>query len=103
MYASRLDNTCAMAGAASEARCARLNRRAAEKRNRSAARPLGGSAAKHCARMAVAATAALLLSACAMRETKDDFPDQPWPEPTEQTANNGAIYQSGHDIALFEN
>jgi flagellar L-ring protein precursor FlgH len=47
--------------------------------------------------------ATLLLSACAMREPKDDFPDQPWPEPTEQTANNGSIYQPGHDIALFEN
>lgn len=43
------------------------------------------------------------LGACASRrEPLADF-DQPWPEEAVPQANNGAIYQSGHDVALFEN
>ena len=82
MYVSRL----------TEAATGALNRRAAKRKT--------GSAAKS---GALVLAASLLLSACAPRETKDDFPDQPWPEPTEQSANNGSIYQAGRDIALFEN
>jgi flagellar L-ring protein precursor FlgH len=48
-------------------------------------------------------TAALLLGACATHEPMDDFPDEPWPEPPAATANNGAIFQAGTDVALFEN
>jgi flagellar L-ring protein FlgH len=50
-----------------------------------------------------ALAAALLLTACASRQAIDDFPDEPWPEPVEAVAKNGAIYQAGHDVALFEN
>jgi flagellar L-ring protein precursor FlgH len=46
--------------------------------------------------------ALLLLAGCASRVPVEDFeseiPDVPLPQ-----ANNGAIYQSGHDVALFEN
>src|SRR5687767_1670871 len=54
---------------------------------------------------AVAATiaAALLLGACATHESMDDFPEESWPEPPMAAANNGAIYQAGTDVALFEN
>lgn len=52
---------------------------------------------------AALAAAALLLSACATTNTMDDFPDEPWPEPVEEAPNNGAIYQAGRDVALFEN
>jgi flagellar L-ring protein precursor FlgH len=50
-----------------------------------------------------AMAAVLLLCACASRQAIDDFPDEPWPEPPEAVARNGAIYQAGHDVALFEN
>ncbi len=53
-------------------------------------------------RIAVTIGAVLLLAACASRVPIEDFepeiPDVPLPQ-----ANNGAIYQSGHDVALFEN
>jgi flagellar L-ring protein precursor FlgH len=49
------------------------------------------------------ALAALLLAGCATHEPKDDFPDEPWPEPTPAGSSNGSIYQAGNDIALFEN
>jgi len=52
---------------------------------------------------AITLTAALLLGACATHEPMDDFPDDPWPEPPAATANNGAIFQAGTDVALFEN
>jgi len=52
---------------------------------------------------AITLTAALLLGACATHEPMDDFPDEPWPEPPAATANNGAIFQAGTDVALFEN
>jgi flagellar L-ring protein precursor FlgH len=43
------------------------------------------------------------LAACATRgEPLADY-DQPFPEETVVEANNGAIYQSGHEVALFEN
>ena len=54
------------------------------------------------ARLAALATA-LLLSACATQQTMDAFPEEPWPEPTEAPPANGAIYQAGTDVALFEN
>jgi flagellar L-ring protein precursor FlgH len=47
------------------------------------------------------ATAALLLAACAVHEPIDaaqEWPDLPPPPP-----QNGAIYQTGYDVALFEN
>src|ERR1700742_2494446 len=47
--------------------------------------------------------AALLLPACATHERMDDFPEEPWPEPAQADARNGAIYQAGYDVALFEN
>ena len=50
----------------------------------------------------LALLATLLLGGCATREPIEDYdpqiPDVPAPE-----MNNGAIYQSGHDVALFEN
>lgn len=47
--------------------------------------------------------AATLLSACVSAPHIDDF-SASWPdEPESSVASNGAIYQAGHDIALFEN
>lgn len=47
--------------------------------------------------------AALVLSACAIAPQEPDY-SATWPEPPPPaTAGNGAIYQAGHDIALFEN
>jgi len=46
--------------------------------------------------------AVALLSACATYEPIDDENPE-WPEPPAPEANNGAIYQAGYDIALFEN
>jgi flagellar L-ring protein FlgH len=44
-----------------------------------------------------------LLSACVSAPHVDDF-NASWPEePESSVASNGAIYQAGHDIALFEN
>ena len=77
-----------------------LKRRAAE---RAVARAAGPEAASTVSKLSFLLGATVLLTACATHELKDDFPDQPWPEPVEQSANNGAIYQTGHDIALFEN
>jgi flagellar L-ring protein FlgH len=51
-------------------------------------------------------TAALLtmaLSGCVMMPPEPDY-SATWPEPPPSaTQGNGAIYQAGHDIALFEN
>jgi flagellar L-ring protein precursor FlgH len=47
------------------------------------------------------ATAALLLAACATRAPIDE--EQEWPEPPAPPPQNGAIYQAGYDVALFEN
>lgn len=44
----------------------------------------------------------LALAACASREPLEDY-DPPWPEEPVAQASNGAIYQEGHDVALFEN
>jgi flagellar L-ring protein FlgH len=52
--------------------------------------------------MAIAATT-LLLAACVSAPPINDFPDEPWPEPPPPVVSNGAIYQAGNDIALFEN
>jgi len=44
-----------------------------------------------------------ILTACASPPHVEDY-DAAWPEEPESTvASNGAIYQAGHDIALFEN
>ena len=52
----------------------------------------------------VAALAAvLLLSACAPRPPRDDFPDDAFPEPEPLAVNDGSIYRAGNDIPLFEN
>lgn len=45
---------------------------------------------------------ALALAACASQEPLADF-DPPWPEDPTPPSGNGAIYQSGHEVALFEN
>jgi flagellar L-ring protein FlgH len=55
------------------------------------------------AALAATLAAALLLGACATHESMDDFPEESWPEPPMAAANNGAIYQAGTDVALFEN
>jgi len=44
---------------------------------------------------------ALLLAACAARAPIDEEPE--WPEPPAPPPQNGAIYQAGYDVALFEN
>ena len=47
--------------------------------------------------------AALALGGCVSMPQEPDY-NATWPEPPpEATAGNGAIYQVGHDIALFEN
>src|SRR5688500_623789 len=44
-----------------------------------------------------------ILGGCVMAPDHQDY-SATWPEPPPQaTAGNGAIYQTGHDIALFEN
>ncbi|HLS82555.1 MAG TPA: flagellar basal body L-ring protein FlgH [Steroidobacter sp.] len=49
------------------------------------------------------AVAALALSACVSAPPEPDY-SATWPEPPPSpTLANGAIYQVGHDIALFEN
>ena len=54
-------------------------------------------------RSAVAIPAFALLSACVSPPHIDDF-EASWPDEPESTvASNGAIFQAGHDIALFEN
>jgi len=52
---------------------------------------------------AAALAAALLLGACASYGPLEPDDDLPWPEPESPTAGNGAIYQAGYDVALFEN
>jgi flagellar L-ring protein precursor FlgH len=47
------------------------------------------------------ALSVLLLAACAVQEPIDEEPE--WPEPIMPQASNGAIYQAGYDVALFEN
>jgi flagellar L-ring protein FlgH len=47
--------------------------------------------------------ALLALAGCVMPPPQPDY-SATWPEPMpSETAGNGAIYQAGHDIALFEN
>lgn len=54
-------------------------------------------------------TSSLVIALCAMTSACVTAPPEPdysatWPEPPPAaTAGNGAIYQAGHDIALFEN
>jgi flagellar L-ring protein precursor FlgH len=47
------------------------------------------------------AAAALLLAACATRAPIDE--EQAWPDLPPPPPQNGAIYQAGYDVALFEN
>jgi flagellar L-ring protein precursor FlgH len=47
------------------------------------------------------AAAALLLVACATHAPIDE--EQEWPDPPAPPPQNGAIYQTGYDVALFEN
>jgi flagellar L-ring protein precursor FlgH len=55
------------------------------------------------AMLALAAATVLLLSACAGRSHIDPF-DATWPEEAvRQEQSNGAIFQAGYDVALFEN
>lgn len=54
--------------------------------------------AAHCSLLAT-----LALSGCVTAPPEPDY-SATWPEPPPAaTAGNGAIYQAGHDIALFEN
>ncbi|MEQ1579594.1 MAG: flagellar basal body L-ring protein FlgH [Steroidobacteraceae bacterium] len=54
-------------------------------------------------RSALLISAFALLSACVSAPHIDDFAAS-WPdEPESSVASNGAIFQAGHDIALFEN
>jgi flagellar L-ring protein precursor FlgH len=61
---------------------------------------------KHCISLlskSLAAAAVLALGGCASLSGEASY-EASWPEPvTETHAANGAIYQAGHDIALFEN
>jgi len=49
----------------------------------------------------LALTMGLLLAACVTRSPIDEEPE--WPNPATPPAQNGAIYQAGYDVALFEN
>jgi flagellar L-ring protein precursor FlgH len=49
----------------------------------------------------LALTMGLLLAACATRSPIDEEPE--WPDPATPPVQNGAIYQAGYDVALFEN
>jgi flagellar L-ring protein precursor FlgH len=54
-------------------------------------------------RLIVAMAAAFALAGCATPPKEPDY-SATWPEPPPTAENaNGAIYQVGHDIALFEN
>lgn len=54
-------------------------------------------------RLIAVSLAALALCGCVMAPPEPDYAAT-WPEESPQaTAGNGAIYQTGHDIALFEN
>jgi flagellar L-ring protein precursor FlgH len=52
-------------------------------------------------RILTTATAALLLAACATHAPIDEA--QEWPDLPPPPPQNGAIYQAGYDVALFEN
>ena len=52
-------------------------------------------------RIASACALALLLAACMTRQPIDEEPQ--WPDPPPPPPQNGAIYQTGYDVALFEN
>jgi flagellar L-ring protein FlgH len=49
----------------------------------------------------LALTMGLLLAACATHSPIDEEPE--WPDPPTPPVQNGAIYQAGYDVALFEN
>ncbi|HEY4369386.1 MAG TPA: flagellar basal body L-ring protein FlgH [Steroidobacteraceae bacterium] len=49
------------------------------------------------------AGAAFALGGCAVAPIDPDYFATPPEEPPASTAGNGAIYQAGHDVALFEN
>src|SRR5215471_16261466 len=54
-------------------------------------------------RQAILAAALLVLGGCVMHPHEPDY-SATWPEPAPAQAQaNGAIYQAGHDVALFEN
>jgi flagellar L-ring protein precursor FlgH len=51
-----------------------------------------------------AIAAALILAGCAVTPAMDHSWDATWPEEADASApGNGAIYQAGHDVGLFEN
>ena len=67
---------------------------------RAAVNPLGLA---RMPRLIAVSLAALVLCGCVMAPPEPDY-SATWPEESPQaTAGNGAIYQTGHDIALFEN
>jgi flagellar L-ring protein FlgH len=54
-------------------------------------------------RRSIAAGAVLALSGCVSKPSEPDY-SATWPEAVPTAAQaNGAIYQAGHDVALFEN
>src|SRR5262249_12168306 len=54
-------------------------------------------------RASVFLTAAFALAGCVIPPAEPDYAAT-WPEPApSETQGNGAIYQAGHDVALFEN
>jgi flagellar L-ring protein precursor FlgH len=54
-------------------------------------------------RVAVLTLGALLLAACATTHEPNIEEELEWTEPVMPQAENGAIYQAGYDVALFEN
>lgn len=54
-------------------------------------------------RRVVVVSAMIALAGCVVRPAEPDY-RATWPEPLPEAAQaNGAIYQAGHDVALFEN
>src|SRR5687767_15782863 len=54
-------------------------------------------------RLVIAAGALLVLAGCVAKPSEPDY-SATWPEAVPTSAQaNGAIYQAGHDVALFEN
>lgn len=67
------------------------------------ARPQGASGCSLAASRCLFVSALFALTGCVTAPSEPDY-SATWPEPPPSAAQaNGAIYQAGHDIALFEN
>jgi flagellar L-ring protein precursor FlgH len=53
-------------------------------------------------KLALVVPLVVALAGCATQDPLADY-DPSWPEEAPTTASSGAIYQSGHEVALFEN